>query len=128
MDKKYSENLCHAQRGIHMDNVIPFPSNLDNFAEVEELIFKVGKQAGLSEKKIAYVVKEYREYYKQLFVKYEASMELPADLGINQEQTKALLQLYRNSTQDLHQQYRKQISHACHIIIGLLIKEQLIRK
>ena len=111
-----------------MDNVIPFPNNPDNFAEVEDLIFKVGSQAGLSEEMIVYVVKEYREYYRKLLVKYEATMELPADLGINQEQKKAILQAYTNSTQDIYQQYRKQISHACHIIIGLLIKEQLIRK
>lgn len=111
-----------------MDNVIPFPNTSDNFAEVEELIFKVGRQTGLSEEMIAHVVKEYREYYSQLFINYETSMVLPADLGINQEQKKAIMQAYTNSTQDIFRQYHKQVSHACHIIIGLLIKEQLIRK
>ena len=108
-----------------MDNIIPFPKSFDNYKEVEALISKVCQEAGLSEEMIANVTKEYHEYYNQLFVKYEASMELPADLGISQEQADAILQVYTKTVQSIYQQHIKQISHACHIIIGLLVREQL---
>ncbi len=108
-----------------MDNVIPFPKNPDNFKEVEELIFQVGQKAGLSEVMIANVTAEYHQYYNQLFIKYESSMEIPADLGINQQQIDAILLAHRDAIQGIQEKHSKQISHACHIIIGLLIKDQL---
>jgi len=108
-----------------MDNVIPFPKNLDDFKEVGELISQVGRKAGLSEEMIANVTEEYHEYYNQLFVEYEASIEFPADLGINQEQTDAILQAHTDAIQGICQHHTKQISHACHIILGILIKKQL---
>ena len=89
------------------------------------MISKVCQEAGLSEEMIANVTKEYHEYYNQLFVKYEASIELPPDLGISQEQADTILHAHTNAVQSIYQQYTKQISHACHIIIGLLVREQL---
>ncbi|WP_157619187.1 hypothetical protein [Psychromonas aquimarina] len=101
-----------------MDNVIPFPIDPGNFQEVRQLISQVGYKAGLSAEMITHVTEEYHEYYNQLFVRDERVMDLPADLGAHQ----ALLEAHIKTLQEQH---NKQIRHACHLILGLLIKEQL---
>ena len=108
-----------------MDNVILFPMNLDDFKEVRKLISQVGRKAGLSEEMIANVAEEYQEYYNQLFSEYDTNIELPVNLGINQAQTDAILKAHADVIQGIYQHHSKQLSHACHIILGLLIKEQL---
>ena len=108
-----------------MDNVIPFPMDLDDFKEVRKLISQIGRKAGLSDEMIANVAEEYHQYYNQLFSEYEDSIKLPVKLGINQAQTDAILKAHADVIQGIYQHHSKQISHACHIILGLLIKEQL---
>ncbi len=101
-----------------MDNIIPFPIDPGNFQEVRQLIYQVGYKAGLSAEMITHVTEEYHEYYNQLLVMHEIEMGLPADLGVH----RALVQAYFKAQQEQH---NKQIRHACHLILGLLIKEQL---
>jgi hypothetical protein len=109
-----------------MDNIIPFPKNFDNFKEVAQLISQVCKQAGLSEQRIVNVTQEYHQYYNQLFVKQQTqTIKLPANLGITEQQTDAILQAHNKTLKTIYQLHNEQINHACHIIIGLLVREQL---
>jgi len=108
-----------------MDNVIPFPKKPDSFSKIAVWISEVCRQAGLTEEMIKNVVDQYQEYYSQLFIKYEAKMELPSGLGFNQEQTEAITKAHTDTVQGIFQHHAKQIAHASHIIIGLLAREQL---
>ena len=108
-----------------MDNVIPFPKNPDSFSKIAEWISKVCREAGLTEAMIKNVVEQYQEYYSQLFIKYEAKMELPTELGFNREQAEAISKAHTDTVQCIFRHHAKQIAYASHIIIGLLAREQL---
>ncbi|WP_019615745.1 hypothetical protein [Psychromonas ossibalaenae] len=101
-----------------MDNIIPFPTDPGNFQAVRQLISQVGCKAGLSAEMITHVTEEYHEYYDQLFVRENRAPELPDGLGIHQAPLEAQFKA-------LQEQHNQQIRHACHLILGLLIKEQL---
>ena len=118
--------VLYVMRGINMDNIIPFPKNFDNFNEVAQLISQVCKQAGVSEQRIATVTQEYHQYYNQLFTKQQKqTIHLPENLGVTEQQTELILQAHNKTLQAIYQHHNEQINHACHIIIGLLIREQL---
>ncbi|MEH6454561.1 MAG: hypothetical protein V7782_16145 [Psychromonas sp.] len=109
-----------------MDNIIPFPKHFDNFKEVSELIAQVCKEAGLSVQCSENVTQEYQQYYIQLFDNQKIKpIELPDELGLTEQQTEKLMALYNKSSQATYQHHNEQINHACHIIIALLIREQL---
>ncbi len=108
-----------------MSNIIPFPTCTDSFDKIKALIASVCKSAGLTPKMTEHVTAEYHEYYDQLFVKYDAHLELPAALNLTQSQSETVLKAHRESVDAISDYHTQQITHACHIIIGLLVKQQL---
>lgn len=92
-----------------MATIIPFPKNPGNFKEVERLISEVGQRLGLTNKQVELVAQEYQQYYDELFN--------AGNIIINSPQSPEI--------EKLQAMHNKQISHACHIIISLLIKNQM---
>ncbi|MCP4322375.1 MAG: hypothetical protein GY951_06435 [Psychromonas sp.] len=78
-----------------MGNIIYFAEHLNSFQKIEPVIREVCFSAGASETMTDEVIDEYRSYFEQLSLKSE------------QESQEVVL------------------NHACHIILGLLIKEKL---
>ena len=78
-----------------MSNIIYFADHLNSYKKIEPLIREVCLSTGLGEAKVDEVVFEYKTYFEQMSLKNE------------QDDPEAVL------------------NHACHIILGLLIKEKL---
>jgi len=78
-----------------MTNIIYFADHLNSFKKIEPLIREVCLSTGLDEEMADAVVFEYKTYFEQLSIKNE------------QDNSETVL------------------NHACHIILGLLIKGKL---
>jgi len=78
-----------------MGKIIYFSDHLNSFKKIEPLINEVCTAAGITHPMSEKVIDEYRLYFKQL-----------------------------TSMSDTHT-VDEQLNHACHIILGLLIKAQL---
>ena len=78
-----------------MSNVIFFSEHRDHFTKIQPLMREVCTTAGLSDDLAAEVIDEYKLYFEQLT---SMSNEQQSSLALN---------------------------HACHIILGLLVKARL---
>ena len=78
-----------------MSNIIYFSDHLDSFKRIEPLINQVCSAAGLTDAIGDEVIAEYKVYFEQL------------------------------SSMSHEHQLSDQLNHACHIILGLLIKAKL---
>lgn len=78
-----------------MNNIIYFSEHLNSFKKIEPLIREVCRSSGGSETMADEVIDEYKTYFEQLSSKSE----------------------FNNS--------QVALNHACHIILGLLIKAKL---
>lgn len=78
-----------------MSNIIYFSDHLNSFKKIEPFIREVCLATGISEAMTDEVVIEYKSYFEQLSLKNE-----------------------RDNSESV-------LNHACHIILGLLIKAKL---
>lgn len=99
-----------------MGEVIDFPVHDRSFEKIERWIVDTCIAAGLTREQALAVVDEYRPFHDDLFDMEKSKLSLPAEVALSPEQAEKIIPAVR----DL---YIGQLSHAAHIIIGLLARQ-----
>ena len=107
-----------------MDNVIPFPTQKDEFDNLAEWISGVCREAGLNQTMIDAVLIQYCDIHSQLFSRYESVFEWP-EIGLTHDQIDAIAKAHSETVERTFDHFRDKLANAAHIIIGLLAREQL---